>query len=360
MIKIVKIKIFIIMLVPVIIILNEIVKSYPKLIESYYSNSMDKFLRQVLSNITGVFPFSVAEFLVLALIIIFVILLIIFVIKIISGEAINHFINISVYISILYILFMLLWGLNYDRLSFDKITGLKIEKSSKEQLIGLCKELINKTNTLRSSVQENSNGIMIVQGGVKSVLLRATKGYDKASKVYEELGGKYGPPKAIFFSNLMSYTGITGIYMPYTGEANVNVSIPDFMLPFTTAHEMAHQRGFAREDEANYIAYVVCSMHPDVDFKYSGAMLALINSMNALYSVDTKSYKLLYSQYSEGVKKDLDYNTEFWLKYRGKVERITNKVNDSYLKSNGQNDGVESYGRMVDLLLAEYKNKESK
>lgn len=153
----------------------------------------------------------------------------------------------------------------------------------------------------------------------------------------------------------MSYTGITGIYIPYTGEANVNINSTDFMLPSTVAHEMAHQRGFAREDEANYIAYLTCSMHPDRDFQYSGVMLALIYSMNALAENDIEAYKVLRSKYSEGVKNDLRYDAEFWAKYEGKTQEISNNVNNTYLKSNGQKDGVQSYGRMVDLLIAEYK-----
>jgi hypothetical protein len=145
--------------------------------------------------------------------------------------------------------------------------------------------------------------------------------------------------------------------MPYTGEANVNTNITDFMLPATAAHEMAHQRGFAREDEANYIAYLTCTLNPDVDFQYSGTMLALIYSANALAGADASSYKELYKTYSEGIRRDLKYDYEFWQKYKGKTQEISNNINNTYLRTNGQKDGVQSYGRMVDLLLAEQRKK---
>jgi hypothetical protein len=353
----IKLKLSIVVLVPIIMALNIILKTNPGLVERYYSTAIDKYIREVLSLITGIFPFSVAEFLVIALFIILIIYAAVLIIKIIKGEFLNHLLNTAVYISILYILFMFFWGFNYDRLSFDKIAGLNLQKSSKKELYTLCEDLIYRANTLRGSVQQNSKGIMVIPGGYRDVFKRAYEGYYRASLIYPELGGKYGSPKPILLSEKMSYTGITGIYIPYTGEANVNVNNTDFMLPATAAHEMAHQRGFAREDEANYIAYVTCSRHPDADFQYSGVMLAVIYSMNALAKSDMNGYKTLSAKYSEGVRRDLINDAEFWAKYEGKVQQASEKVNNNYLKSNGQSDGVQSYGRMVDLLLAEYRTK---
>lgn len=264
-------------------------------------------------------------------------------------------INILTYLSILYVLFMFLWGFNYDRLSFNKIADLKIERSTEDQLKGLCTQLIDRANTIRKKVNITPKGIMVENGGYKDVFDRSEKGYEKTSLIFPQLGGTYSKPKPILLSEAMCYTGITGMYMPYTGEANVNVRVKDFMLPSTAAHEMAHQRGFAREDEANYIAYITCLSNPDADFQYSGVMLALISSMNELADKDMGAYKTLQKYYSIGVKNDIDSNNDFWRKYSGKIESISTKVNNSYLKSNGQIDGTQSYGRMVDLLLAQYK-----
>lgn len=352
-----RIKLTIILLSPIIFLLNLITKRYPEFIEKYYSNTADKGIRQLLSFITSPFPTSAAEFLVPFLLLILIINVVVLIIKIKKGGFTNQLINLLAYASALYVLFMVFWGFNYNRLSFDKISGLKIEKSSKQELYGLCESLIDRANVLRTEVDKNSQGVMTLPGGYKDVFKRAYKGYDSASKLYPELGGKYGPPKRILLSEKMSYTGITGIYMPYTGEANVNINMTDYMLPCTAAHEMAHQRGFAREDEANYIAYVTCTMHPDADFQYSGVMLGVIYSMNALADTDMEMYKQLVKKYSPGVRRDLVNDNEFWKKYKGKVEETANKVNNTYLKSNGQQDGVQSYGRMVDLLLAEYKAK---
>jgi hypothetical protein len=351
----IKLKLYIIMLSPVIFLLNIITKKYPQFIESYYSTSFNKGIRQLLSFITSFFPTSLAEFLVPILLLVLVGSVIVLIIKIKNGGFINRCLNILSYISVLYVLFMVLWGFNYNRLSFDKIAGLSIEKSSKQELYDLCQNLIDRANILRTKIEENSEGVMTIKSGYKDVFNRVQEGYDNASKLYPQLSGRYGKPKRILISEKMSYTGITGIYMPYTGEANVNVNMTDYMLPATAAHEMAHQRGFAREDEANYIAYVTCTMHPDADFEYSGVMLGVVYAMNALAKADKNMYSELAKRYAPGVKRDLINDFEFWEKYKGKVEEVANNVNNTYLKSNGQQDGVQSYGRMVDLLLAEYK-----
>ena len=350
-----KLKLILIALTPITLIFNIILKKYPKFVEKNYSNSINKWTRQIQNSIVGIFPFSLAEILCVSLIICLLIFIVILCVKIKRGGALAQLINIFTYLSVLYVLFMFLWGFNYSRLSFDKIAGLKIENSTEDQLKGLCQELIGNANNLRSKVKVSAEGIMVEPGGYKDVFNREQKGYEKATLIFPELGGRYSKPKPILLSQPMCYTGITGIYIPYTGEANVNVEIEDFSLPSTAAHEMAHQRGFAKEDEANYIAYLTCELNPDVDFQYSGVMDALGYSMKALADIDIKAYETMKKQYSEGVKIDLEAENEFWKKYNGKIQQISNEVNNSYLKSNGQKEGTKSYGKMVDLLLAQYK-----
>ncbi|MHC1681761.1 MAG: DUF3810 domain-containing protein [Clostridiaceae bacterium] len=352
-----KFKISMILLVPFIMLLNIVLKENPQMVEKYYSNSINKLVIQGLSFVTGIFPFSIGEFLVISLVLVLSILLIRFIIMIRKLKWLTGSLDIICYLSVLYILFMILWGFNYQRLTFDKIANLKVEQYSKSELYGLCEELIEKANTLRMKVEENSDNIMYIPEGYNDVFDRVNDGYTKIQEKYPELRGSYGRPKAILFSQYMTYTGITGIYIPYTGEANVNINTTDLMLPCTVAHEIAHQRGFAREEEANYIAYLVCINNKDVDFQYSGIMLALINSMNKLAQYDLEGHKELETKYSKEVKDDLIYQNKFWSRYQGSVEELTTKVNDNYLKYNGEESGVESYGEMVNLLLAEYKEK---
>lgn len=351
-----------ILLLPIGILLSYISSLYPKTVEIIYSNELNKYIREALSIIFSIFPFSVGE-IVIILFIIFILYYtantIVKLLKYHKKKKIltDFIINCLSTMGIIYFSFMIVWGLNYHRLPFYTIAKLNVKPASVSELGGLCESLINKANNLRTKVLENNNGVMYIPNGQNGIFNRASKGYILSSKIYPELGGTYGKTKGVIFSKAMSYAGISGVYFPFTAEPNVNIDIPSSMLPSTACHEMAHQRGFAREDEANYISYLVCNKNPDIDFQYSGTLLALINSMNALYSYDINMYKTLQSKYSKGIKRDLVQLDSFWSKYEGPIERISTQINNAYLKSNMQKNGVYSYGRMVDLLIAEYRLK---
>lgn len=354
-------KLLFVFLIPIGALFSYIASFYPYTVETLYSTGLYKPIGLVLSNITSIVPTSAAE-IILACIFLFAVWRIIFLITHIfklpnkkRQLLFNFIINTIVTFSIIYFSFILLWGLNYYRLSFSAISKLQVKPSTTSELKELCESLVERANLLRDSVSEDSQGVMKLTNGYKDVFNRAYKGFENASKLYPELNGKYGPPKGVILSRLMSYTGITGVYFPFTGEANVNISIPDSDIPATACHEMAHQRGFAREDEANYIAYLTCKMNTDIDFQYSGTLLALIESTNALYLQDETAYKELRSKYSDGLNRDLQASYNYWRQFEGPVNEVSNKINDTYLKANNQSDGVQSYGRMVDLLLAEYR-----
>ncbi|MFZ7103642.1 MAG: DUF3810 domain-containing protein [Peptococcaceae bacterium] len=347
---------FIIALLPLGFLISFSLSYRPELIEDYYARVVYQYLARGLSRLTGLLPFSLAELIIIFLVFFSIIVIIrtIFFKKIpvkslLGGAAMG--------ISLVYFLFILLWGLNYHRQPFAEIAGLEVRPSSVEELEELCTKLIGEVNRLRPFVTENDQGITSNPAGDRDVFARAGEGYRTAAAIYPELGGDFGRPKGVFLSHLMCYTGISGVYFPFTAEANVNTLTPDPMLPATTCHEMAHQRGFAREDEANFIAYLTCTMHPDIYFQYSGNLLALIHSMNALYRYNPVGYRDLSQEYNRGVRDDLKYISDFWDRYEGPVEKISSKINDTYLKANLQREGIYSYGRMVDLLLALARQK---
>lgn len=359
-------KLILILFLPGGILLSYSLSFAPHLVENIYSTGIYKPMGSILSIITGIVPFSAAEFIIISIAVFVIWKLAAVIIK--SNRKpyerkyiiLDLLINIFISVSIIYFVFVIVWGINYNRLPFSQIVGLDTRPASVQELEEVCENIVENANRLRNKVNEDMNGIMKLQSSKTGMLERAYKGYDNALETYPELGGRYGRPKGVFFSNVMSYTGISGVYFPFTGEANVNMAIPYSMLPATACHEMAHQRGFAREDEANYIAYLTCSMHPDPDFQYSGTLLALIYATNALYNHDQTRYTEVYKNYSPGVRRDLAYINQFWKRYEGPVEEISNKINDTYLKANRQKEGVYSYGRMVDLLIAEYRSKTTK
>lgn len=243
--------------------------------------------------------------------------------------------------------------MNYCRLPFAELAGLPVEPSPLAELAELYAELVDQTNALRRLVEEDAAGVMRLANGKQDALRRAPCGYEAAAARYPYLGGDYGRPKGVMLSHPWSYTGTAGMYFPFTAEANVNLAMPDWPIPFTACHEMAHQRGFAREDEANFIAWLVCTAHPDPDFQYSGTLSAMIRVGSQLRQRDAARYQEITSGIDAAVRRDLAALQEFWSRYSGVVEQVSRQVNDAYLKANRQRDGIQSYGRMVDLLLAQ-------
>lgn len=335
---------------------------FSQLIESGYSTKLYYWTIRPYSLLTGLFPFSLAELTVVGTIA-FIIYQ--------AGRVIIMFFNknrkdfgkgllrksarLALVLAFGYLVFNLMWGFNYSRKTFAEISGLPVEPVSINELAELALHLTHRANELRGQVATDDRDVMTLPNGIQDMFNRAPLGYERVAEIYPELGGRYGRPKGVMLSHYWSYTGISGVFFPFTAEANVNIKVPHFMLPATTSHEMAHQRGFAREDEANYIAYLTCALHPDADFQYSGVMFALTLTMNTLHRYDRETWSEIKIQYSEEVNHDLRDWQDYLERYDGSVKQISNSVNNTYLKANRQEDGVHSYGRMVDLLLAEFR-----
>lgn len=343
-------------LVPIVFIISKSIENSAVGYERFFASGINKWTIELMSLVTGFFKYSIAEFVFYGHVLAAPIVAILLIIKLFKGGLLKSILRILQYLSFLYVAFMLLWGFNYNRISISEIMGFEVTSYSTEELAELTESLIASANTLRIHQLEDSEGVMVSAGTYKEIFARAHEGYDALGKSVKALSGPYGRPKPIFASELMLYTGITGVYFPYTAEANVNVAVPDLLLPATTLHEMAHQRGIAPEDEANFVAYLTALKHPDKDFNYSGTVLALIHTMNALYAQDSELAMTLRKTYSEGLDRDMAYYSRFWKAYEGQTNEVADQVNDTYLKASGETEGVKSYGRMVDLLLGYYYN----
>lgn len=332
-------------------------QKFPDKIEILYTNPIYQLMLSEISILTGWLPFSLAELLVfihlclLGIAVIWLLKQMIFN----DGQGIILMVSRTLgYVAILYCLFMWLWGFNYvqtplaQRLQFDT-TMLK-----NTELEAMCLDLVTQANQLRETTHQ-SNNLFTLPYSKNELMLIAKRDLQQDGDLIDFPSHKFGPPKPVLMSGQMLYTGITGIYFPFTGEANINVAAPDLLLPATALHEMAHQWGYASEDEANFVAYLASQAHTSVEFQYSGQVLALIYSVNALQKYDPEAAKRVRAEYGSGLITDLNNQRIFWAAYEGKVSKAADKMNDRYLKFNGQPEGVESYGRMVDLMIGYWR-----
>lgn len=164
--------------------------------------------------------------------------------------------------------------------------------------------------------------------------------------------------KSLRLSYLQSYFGFTGVYNPFTGEANINVHAPPVLQPATIAHEMAHQRLIAPELEANFLAVVACLDSPSNTYRYSGYLFGLMQLSNALYSVAPEEWREIIPLYfTPEMTHDWEENYEYWQNFQSPAEEVAKEVYDGFLKSNDQELGIRSYGACVDLLTAYYRQE---
>ena len=249
-----------------------------------------------------------------------------------------------------------LWGANYYAPSFSAQSGLTARGASAEELYALAVSFAAEANSLSAQMPRDENGVLTLDA---AALLRDTAGlYDGILEEFPCLDGPERTPKPMLFSRLMSYLGFTGFFFPLTGEANLNVDSPAAFLPCTVAHELAHQRNVAAEEEANFVAILTCLRSGDPVYRYAGAITGFVHLSNALYRADYDLWVSCYHSVSSQVRADLDANNAYWAQFETPVEDAAGAVYDGFLQSYGQELGMQSYGACVDLLVAYYFDRE--
>ena len=253
------------------------------------------------------------------------------------------------------LMYMLMHGANYYRDRAADLLELDASAKSARYLQAVCVDLAEKASAERASLPEDENGVAKLTGTLYETLYAANDCYAKLDDDYPLLWGTVWLPKPVAISHLWSYTGTEGVYCPIFCESNVNIDIPDFDIPFTAAHELAHTRGFAYEDECNFFAFLACSVSDSADYRYSGYFSAYIYCANALYKYDKDMWREVYAHCSDGMKRDIKARNAYWKQFEGKVMETSQKANDSFIKAQRDKRGSLSYGEAVKLILAYYE-----
>lgn len=253
---------------------------------------------------------------------------------------------------ILAFLYTICCGINYHRRSFSEEEGIVTYRYTAQELKDVCLWLTEEVNALSGEVDRGSSGVMTLEAPEGEGAVEAMR--DLAEE-FPALEGYYPQPKKLLVSEILSYQGLTGIYSPFTVEANYNGDMTAYNIPFTACHELSHLRGFMQEEEANFIAFLACIGAERTDFQYSGYLSGWVYCMNALYRADHESWQEVRPLLAEEAGSDLEADSAFWDAYEGRISETADRINDTYLKVNGQADGVRSYSRMVDLIVAYFE-----
>ena len=248
-----------------------------------------------------------------------------------------------------------LWGLDYYKPGFSELSGLSDRPVSAEELSAATAHYAAEANRLSLLVSRDENGLF--NESLTDILEQSDEIYAGLADVYPFLNAPHRTPKAMRFSGLMSRIGYTGVYFPFTSETNINIDAPLALIPSTIAHELAHQRGIAPEQDANFVAVRACMTSGKNAYAYSGALLAYIHLGNALYEADRAAWETVYNSLSAEVKADLAENNRYWEAFRGTGQETADKIYEAFLSSYGQTFGTKSYGACVDLLTVDYLNQ---
>lgn len=248
-----------------------------------------------------------------------------------------------------YALFCLLWGVNYHATGFCEEVGLTDEPISVEALRETTEYFAAQLNVYDGQVTRDENGVFA--SARVEILAYSTQVYDVLAQEYPQLAMEDRQPKAMLFSRIMSAMGFTGLFFPFTGESNVNVDSPAAWLPCTIAHELAHQRGYASEQECNLLGILASVRCENEVYRYSGYLSGYVYLSNALYHADYDAWLAVYQTLPDGVRADLSAQRAYWAQFEGPVEQASEKVYDTFIKSYGEELGMQSYGAVVDLLV---------
>lgn len=317
-------------------------------------------VRFLLAKLTGWIPFSVGEMTLMLLplaLIAMIALTVRLAIRFNTKIYCRTIAGLLSVICLLYGLFVFTLAPGYKSSTLDQKLGMTQAPVSADELLFTAEILRDEAHALLEEITFRYADFSVMPYSLDVMNDKLNDAYEKAGEKYDFLHNFRSNIKYVILSEPMSYTHITGVYAYYTGEANLNINFPDYSLPYTAAHELAHQRGIARENEANFVAFLICLESDDPYIRYSGYVNLLEYVMNSLYAASPEYYTSFYGTLDRKIVYEFYAASEFFDKYRENVAAdVSSAVNNNYLQSQGQMEGTRSYGLVVDLAVAYYKD----
>ncbi|WP_158963327.1 DUF3810 domain-containing protein [Myroides fluvii] len=343
----------------VFLILKNILTSNAEWVERFYTHGFYAVYLRLITACTNLFPFSLGDVLYFL-----VGLFLLWKIRHLWKKNRETKKRIRAYVGLLlkgcvvfYVAFNLFWGFNNYRIPLA--TQLDLQQGyTKQELLELTQIMIQQTNALQLAITQDSLQAVVLPSNKDQIRQDAQLGMHTLSESTQWF--TYGSQKAkgSLYSLPLTYMGFSGYVNPFTLEAQVNTKIPTSTLIVTSSHEIAHQVGYAKESEANFIGFLAAKKQEDIRYQYSANIFALRYCLKALESEETESdFKVLLEEIHPGVHTNLIENTLFWHSYKTVTNSIFKFIYSNFLKINNQKEGIRSYNKFIDLLI-HYNKKE--
>ncbi|QQL48917.1 DUF3810 domain-containing protein [Mucilaginibacter ginkgonis] len=341
------------LLVPLLLL--TLAQPAPNFIERFYSEGLYKGVSSILHFLFSWVPFSIGDIFYIAVIVSSVIAVIVTIRAAIRKNfwlAGKTLFRLVISTELLIIVFYLFWGLNYSRPPAAELLSLQDTSYTLSDVKNVTGMIIDSVNKTRSRIN-----IADLETSDDSIYTTSAEAIRNIAPISSKFKVYLPAVKSSLLSPLLNYMGTSGYFNPFTGEAQVNRLMPVFDKPFTACHEMSHQMGFGREDEANFVGYLAGVNSKNELLKYSAYYEATIEFLRYLHRRDTTSYKLLKSMLSDAVKHDLKTDSLYWTRYSGPLGDMSGRFYDSFLKANKQPAGLRTYNRMIRLTMSWYKKR---
>ncbi|WP_053992240.1 DUF3810 domain-containing protein [Mangrovimonas sp. TPBH4] len=327
----------------------KLIAKFPEFVERWYSHGLYVWISKSMRFTFGWVPFSVGD-LLYTLATIYILRWLYINRKRMLKDFKSWGVDVLMALSMGYLAFHILWAFNYYRLPLHESLGLEKEYTT-EALLATAERLTEKVNTLHTAITYNDT-LPVVMPYKKTELIKAVpKGYEVLSMEYPHLAYTPKSIKCSIYSLPLTYMGFSGYLNPFTNEAQIDGMIPIWKYPTTASHEVAHQLGYAAENEANFIGCMAAIHHPDKYFQYSGYAFALRHCLLEIYRRNPETYDEMLTKVNKGVLKNYQESRDFWMRYQNPLEPVFKTTYDNFLKANNQTDGMESYSYVVALLV---------
>jgi len=324
---------------------------HPIWVERYYSEGFYIFICRVLHPVFNLFPFSVGDVVYIAIIVYLIYKAISF-FKLLFKKKFKEMglmlLGLVIGVQAGILVFYLFWGMNYFRPSAAERLNLQDTSFTTADLHKVTQLLIDSANATRARVTAAD----MAQGN-KAIYQTARHALSSLSAASVSFRTWHPDVKPSMLTILLNFMGTSGYYNPFTSEAQINYQMPVFNRPFVACHEMSHQMGYGAEDEADFAGFVVAVHSNDRLLRYSAYHLAVSEFMYSLGRRDSVAYKTLKATISKDVRHDYATERNYWLSYENKLNAISSIFYDSFLKANNQPKGLETYNRMVLLVMAQ-------
>ncbi len=323
------------------IVLFQVVLNRLDPVRQFYNQVLFLPLQRLRSQLLNPLRFSAGDLLYLLLILVLVFLLIRIVVYFVRFRMHKNKIPQATSVFLIticsvYLLFVLLWGGNYAKPGIASKWEIADQPWNDSSILQLNEFLIQKLNETATEDMPNLHG----DGQVNSIcrqLYRNTLGAE-----YDYLFVK---PASL--GNALNYFGIQGYYNPLSGEGQFNAHLPEFMHPFVIAHEMAHQTGIAAEDDANLLAYIICTSATQPVLRYSAYLNLFTYAFAELKESVPQYTEVLWKQLNQKSRNDIALLKDIRQRYKGYLRGFSLSLYDQYLLWQGQEKGLNSYNAVT-------------